>query len=399
MSHRSIRLASLITASVGLMAVTACSGTRSNPAAPSSRTENGAGAFAVVAGAAAPAIVSWSCLTSPGCTAAGAHAGGPGVAALSAPNAPSNLAASVRGSTVTLTWTAPQSGDRATSYVVEAGSTSGSSNLANMNFDGVEQLLSLVVTNVPVGTYYVRVRAQNSAGLSAASNEIVVTVGGAPCTPAAPSGLTSSVSGSSVTFTWTAPGGTCTPTTYELDAGSSPGASNLAVVATGTTLTSFSANNVANGTYYVRVRAANGANLSSPSNEVVVVIGSTTSASLTGRWLGLAPDGFVIDPATGSCEIEYDIQLDLTQTGSALTGTTISRVRKVNPARPTCSRVGNVDGPWPVSGTAGAGTLTITVTAQKGETSTFSGTFTATRMVLTPGTLLSGAAVMTLNRQ
>ncbi|MBI3402475.1 MAG: fibronectin type III domain-containing protein [Acidobacteria bacterium] len=395
MPHRSIRLASLMTASLGLIAVTACSGTRSNPVGPSSRPENGAGVFSAVGGAAAPVSVSWSCLTSPGC-GAGASATARAAAALTAPNAPSNLAASVSGTTVTLSWTAPATGDAASAYVVEAGSTPGTSNLANSNTGHTTP--SLVATDVPVGTYYVRVRAQNTAGVSAASNEIVVTVGGTPCTPAAPSGLTSTVSGSSVTFTWTAPGGTCRPTTYELDAGSSSGASNLATVATGSTLTSFSANNVANGTYYVRVRAANGANLSPASNEVVVTVGSTTSASLTGRWLGLSPDGLIIDASTGSCDIEEDIQLDLTQTGSALTGTLTERIRKVNPARPTCDTVGAVYGPWVVAGTAGAGTVTLTVTVEKGQTSTYTGTFTATRMVLTPGTLLTGA-VMTLNRQ
>lgn len=295
------------------------------------------------------------------------------------------------GATVTLTWT----GDGG--FLVEAGSASGTSNLASMN---VENNLSLVVTNVPVGTYYVRVRSQNSAGTSAPSNEVVVTVGGASCVPAAPSGLTSSVSGSAVTFRWTAPGGTCTPTTYELDAGSSSGASNLAVVATGNTSTSFFASSVGAGTYYVRVRAANGANLSTASNEVVVTVGSTSSASLTGRWVGLAPDGLIIDAAGNSCEIEADVEMNLVQTGSTVTGTITSRVRKLNPNRPGCgSYVGQVDGPSPISGTVGAGTLRMTVAADHGETTTVSGTFSATRMVLTLGTLPSGGAVMTLNRQ
>jgi hypothetical protein len=374
----------------------ACGSSPTTPSTPRPAATVTAGAPAV-AGPAAPAIVSWSCLTTPGCTGARASASTRGVAGLSVPNAPSNLAASVSGATVTLTWRGPQITDGVTSSLVEAGSTSGTSNLASIN---VEHNLSLVATNVPVGTYYVRVRSQNSAGTSEASNEVVVIVGGASCTPAAPSGLTSSVSGSSVAFTWTAPGGTCTPTTYELDAGSSSGASNLAVVATGNTSTSFFASNVGAGTYYVRVRAANGANLSTASNEAVVTVGSTSSAGVTGRWVGLAPDGLVIDAATNSCEIESDVELNLSQTGSAVTGTITSRVRKLNPNRPGCgSHVGLVDGPSPISGTVGAGTVTMTMTADHAETSTLRGTFSATRMVLTLGTLTSGAAVMTLNRQ
>lgn len=377
---------------------TACGGGRTMPVAPSAATDTGQRVLATVAtSAASPTVVTWSCLTTSGCGASSGSPGAHGVVA-PAPNAPTNLAASVSGSTVTLTWTAPASGESVSSYVVEAGSTSSATNLAN--FDTGRSAASLVATDVPVGTYYVRVRASNLTGRGAPSNEIVLTVGSTPCTPAAPSNLVSSISGSSVTFTWTAPGGTCVPTAYEIDAGSTSGASNLAALATGSTQTAYSATGVPNGTYYVRVRARNGVNLSPVSNEVVVTIGSITSTSLTGRWVGVAPDGLVIDAETGSCDIEEDLQMDLTQTGSVVTGTMLERIRKVNPAALTCGdKVGDVLGPWQVSGTAGTGTLTLTVTVERGETSTYTGTFTDKRIVIPLSRLGATVGSMTLNRQ
>ena len=90
---------------------------------------------------------------------------------VSAPFAPSELAASVRGGTVQLTWGATSGPCGATHYVVQAGSASGFSNLAQISVAGQTLLAS-----APPGDYYVRVIAANAAGVSAASNEIVVTV-------------------------------------------------------------------------------------------------------------------------------------------------------------------------------------------------------------------------------
>jgi hypothetical protein len=87
---------------------------------------------------------------------------------------PSNLASTVVGSTVTLTWQPPASGSPL-SYVIEAGSSPGNANLAV--FDTGSAATTVTVPNVPAGTYYVRVRAR-SGGSSGTSNEVVVTVGG-----------------------------------------------------------------------------------------------------------------------------------------------------------------------------------------------------------------------------
>ena len=50
-------------------------------------------------------------------------------AGISAPTAPTNLVAAVSGGTVTLTWIAPTSGDPVATYVLDAGSSAGTTPL------------------------------------------------------------------------------------------------------------------------------------------------------------------------------------------------------------------------------------------------------------------------------
>src|SRR5262249_53471385 len=135
---------------------------------------------------------------------------------------------------------------------------------------------------VPSGTYYIRVRARNSAGVSAASNELVLSViGTRGCAglPGAPINLAASLSGSTVTLTWNAPLSGCAPLSYIVEAGSGTGLSNLPSLNTGTATTSFTANNVSSGQYYIRVRAATGGGAGDPSNEIVVNVGSSADRS------------------------------------------------------------------------------------------------------------------------
>jgi Viral BACON domain len=198
--------------------------------------------------------------------------------AITAPGNPTNLSAAVSGSRVTLTWTGPVGGDAPASYIVEAGSAAGRVDLAN--FDTGTSATSLIANGVAAGTYFVRVRARNSAGTSGLSNEIVLTVtGSGTCTPGAPASLTASASGSTVNLSWAGPGGSCAPTAYTIEAGSAPGLSNLANFSTGTTATSFTAGGVGAGTYYVRVRANNGPNVSTPSNEATLVVAGSGCTS------------------------------------------------------------------------------------------------------------------------
>lgn len=103
--------------------------------------------------------------------------------------------------------------------------------------------------------------------------------------PGAPTGLSYVVNGSTVTLQWTHATGTFTH--YVLEAGSASGADNLLVFPTTAfvdpskqpeKLASFTATNVGPGTYYVRIRSANGNVQSDPSNEVAVTVGGACQA-------------------------------------------------------------------------------------------------------------------------
>jgi hypothetical protein len=185
------------------------------------------------------------------------------------PGAPSQLAAAVSGNSVALTWNAPASGVAPATYVLAAGSAPGWSNLGSIP---TGTLTSFNISNVPNGTYFARVSAQNGAGTSAASNEVTFTVpqacGGVP---EPPSGLQSSVSGLLVTLSWSAPAHGVTPAAYVIEAGSAPGLANIAVVNTASVATTFSASAVP-GSYFVRVRAASLCGNSSPSPDVGIVV-------------------------------------------------------------------------------------------------------------------------------
>jgi predicted phage tail protein len=58
-------------------------------------------------------------------------------------------------------------------YLIEAGSQSGSANLAAVP---VGNVLSFSTAGVPPGTYFVRVRAFNAGGQGPPSNEATVVV-------------------------------------------------------------------------------------------------------------------------------------------------------------------------------------------------------------------------------
>jgi hypothetical protein len=223
-----------------------------------------------------------------------------GVADATDSTAPTNLQATVTGTTVRLTWGPPSQGAPA-AYVIEAGSSPGASNLATLD---TGNSATTFTTPAPLGTYYVRVRARSGAAVGSPSNEIVVNVTGSCPMPSTPAGLMQTVNASSVQLSWQAAAGA---TSYVLEAGSSANSSNLLASDIGNT-TTLSAT-APPGTYYVRVRARNACGTGAPSNEVVVLVTgcaptlapATPSATVTNgvvsvTWGGVAgATGYVVE--------------------------------------------------------------------------------------------------------
>ena len=181
------------------------------------------------------------------------------------PEPPTDLEAVVNGGTVTITWTASVT-PGVSGYRIAANPFGLGSFFSTLVPAGTTTFSA----PAPPGIFEVRVRAVSACGASEATNDVVLGVGGATLPPGAPEDLTTTVNGSAVTFTWSAPltGGTAAG--YVLEAGTGPGLSDIArVPLAGTTLT---APNVPAGAYYVRVRAVNGAGLGEASEEVQLIV-------------------------------------------------------------------------------------------------------------------------------
>jgi hypothetical protein len=91
----------------------------------------------------------------------------------SPPSAPLGWTYRLSGNAVTFSWSAPLDGSP-TSYLVEAGSMIGLSNLAV--FSTGSAATTLTVPNVPSGIYYVRLRAVNTMGAGPPSYDTLIVV-------------------------------------------------------------------------------------------------------------------------------------------------------------------------------------------------------------------------------
>jgi hypothetical protein len=213
------------------------------------------------------------------------------------PPAPQGLTSAVVGSSVHLQWTGMGG-----SFQLEAGSGPGRTDLYNGNAGftpGVQ------VTAQP-GLYFVRVRERNPCGFGPPSNEITVSVSGLPPPPR---NFSASVIGGEVTFRWDL--GNPGVLFYQLEAGSAPGLSDLAVTRVVPWGLGSTVPGVPPGTYYVRVRAVLTASLAvgPPSNELEVTVGRPQTGTSTVTFTGLSSigdpfvshleAGFLVEPVSG----------------------------------------------------------------------------------------------------
>jgi fibronectin type 3 domain-containing protein len=178
---------------------------------------------------------------------------------LTAPTAPTGLTATPGNASVTLTWTITTG---ATSYNVYRGTTAGGEGATPI----VTGLTAPTYNDTGLfngTTYYYKVAAVNSGGVSTPSAEASATP--EPPTPAAPAGLTATAGNASVALSWTASSGA---TSYNVYRGTSAGGESPTAIATGVTTASYTDSTVSNGTtYYYKVAAVNASGTSSLSTE------------------------------------------------------------------------------------------------------------------------------------
>jgi len=93
----------------------------------------------------------------------------PGPSGSCAPAVPSNLAASISGSRVSITWNAVSN---VNDYMVYIGTTQGSSNVLSTNTTQTNYQWN----GGDKGTYYVRVEARGACGSSGPSGSITVVI-------------------------------------------------------------------------------------------------------------------------------------------------------------------------------------------------------------------------------
>lgn len=156
-----------------------------------------------------------------------------------------------------------------------------------------------------------------------------------PLVPAAPTGLTATVTGMMSVLRWTAPTSTCSaPTDYWIEAGTSAGLSNLGGGFTGSTATSVSWTSASAGAFFVRVKASNAAGLSPASNDALVtvgvpqpptnLVGSVAGTTISLTWqaptTGIVPTGYVIEAGIAAGRVDGSAALPVSPTSLTAPG-------------------------------------------------------------------------------
>jgi large repetitive protein len=208
---------------------------------------------------------------------------------------------------VTLAWAPPTSGPAPSAYTVVASLSPEGPLVATLPVG----LQTSVVVPAPDGTYYVRVVA-TVAGTTIPSNQIAVVVGPTPV-PSAPLALGATVTGSTFILAWSPPANVSVAPvqTYVIEAGTAIGLTNLANFATGSAARSFVTPPVADGSYYLRLRARNATGTGPPTSDLRVVVGPPPPGPpvLTGSvGAGASVSLAWTSPTTGAAITGYQLQ-------------------------------------------------------------------------------------------
>lgn len=222
------------------------------------------------------------------------------------PGAPTAVQATATGNTLNLTWGAPTSGAAPTGYTLIARLSAGAAPLLTVPLGTTGSF----VATAPNGTFLLSLIASNASGTGPESATVSVTFpGGVVAPPAAPTGLTVNVSGSTATFAWNAPSSGGAPAGYVLLAGTTPNFATPFAALPLAPSTSVAVPGVPAGTFYVRVAAQNAGGTSAASNEVTLSVAGATApgapalsasasgATVTASWTpgsGGAPTGYTL---------------------------------------------------------------------------------------------------------
>jgi len=215
--------------------------------------------------------------------------------AVTIPATPTGLTATAGDAQVVLSWSASTG---ATSYNLYRSTTAGGEGTAPV----VTGITSTSYTNTGLTngtTYYFKVAAVNSAGVSTLSSEVSATPKSGTTVPATPTGLTATAGDAQVALSWGASSGA---TSYNLYRSTTVGGEGSTPVVTGITGTSYINTGLTNGTtYYFKVAAVNSAGVSALSSEV----------SATPKSQGTGPATVKVSLASGSNPWwgEYDFNL------------------------------------------------------------------------------------------
>ena len=237
-----------------------------------------------------------------------------GASAQAGPGAPSGFTAQVSGYDVLFSWGAPATGTP-TGYALRARHVAGGPVIAEVPV-GLET--STRVTG-PAGAFLVSVVAFSGTAAGAESASVSLSLPQAVQRPGPPVALARQVTGTTVTFSWTAPLTGGSPTSYSLVAAASPGGAPMATLPLSPAL-SLTVPGVPAGTYYVRLVAVNSGGTSDPSNEVqVVVTGPSAPGTPTMQAAGVGQSNvrFAWTPS-GSAATSYVLSAALSPGGAPI---------------------------------------------------------------------------------
>ena len=207
------------------------------------------------------------------------------VADATAPTAPTGLAATVAGSTATITWTAATDNVGVARYNLHRGTTSGfTPSAANR----ISQPVSSPYADggLAPGTYFYKLTAEDAAGnVGPVSNTATATVADTTA-PTAPTGLAAAGGAGQAALTWTAATDNVGVSRYNVHrsttSGFTPATANRIAQPTGT---SYTDTGLATGTYYYKVTAEDAAgNVGAASAQATATVSAPPAVGLVAAY-------------------------------------------------------------------------------------------------------------------